>query len=122
VETVTTSIDTKGRQQPAKRPRKAPDPPAVSDEMQQQRAASAERIRMLMGAAIDTAAELDEPVMLNRGAGEDEELGNLLRAWDRASQDAREKFKKRVGLVAGDGLDIPAALRRATPEKQPPRE
>jgi hypothetical protein len=52
--------------------------------------------------------------------GEDSELRNLLRAWDRASQGAREKFKARVGLVtveprAGDGLDIPECLRRAAP-------
>jgi hypothetical protein len=52
--------------------------------------------------------------------GEDSELGNLLREWDRASQGAREKFKARVGLVAveppaGDGLDIPECLRRAAP-------
>jgi hypothetical protein len=45
--------------------------------------------------------------------GEGSELGNLLRAWDRASPDAREKFKARVGLVAADGLDIPVSLRRA---------
>ena len=57
------------------------------------------------------------------GEGEDSELGNLLRAWDRASQGAREKFKARVGLVAveppakamDDGLDIPECLRRAAP-------
>ena len=56
----------------------------------------------------------------SEGEGEDSELGNLLRAWDRASQGAREKFKARVGLVAveptakamDDGLDI---LRRAAP-------
>ena len=52
--------------------------------------------------------------------GEDSELRNLLRAWDCASQGAREKFKARVGLVAvepraGDGLDIPECLRRAAP-------
>jgi hypothetical protein len=57
------------------------------------------------------------------GKGEDSELGNLLRAWDCASQGAREKFKARVGLVAvqlpakamDDGLDIPECLRRAAP-------
>jgi hypothetical protein len=57
------------------------------------------------------------------GEDEDSELGNLLRAWDRASQGAREKFKARVGLVAveppakvmDDGLDIPECLRRAAP-------
>ena len=55
--------------------------------------------------------------------GEDSELRNLLRAWDCASQGAREKFKARVGLVAvespvkvmDDGLDIPECLRRAAP-------
>jgi hypothetical protein len=54
------------------------------------------------------------------GEGEGSELGNLLHAWDRASQGAREKFKARVGLVAvespakamDDGLDISACLRR----------
>ena len=57
------------------------------------------------------------------GEGEDSELGNLLRAWDRASQGAREKFKAHVGLVAveppakamDDGLDILECLRRAAP-------
>ena len=54
------------------------------------------------------------------GKGEGSELGNLLRAWDCASQGAREKFKAHVGLVAveppaGDGLDIPECLRRAAP-------
>ena len=57
------------------------------------------------------------------GEGEGSELGNLLRAWDRASPGAREKFKARVGLVAveppvkvmDDGLDIPECLRRAAP-------
>jgi hypothetical protein len=56
------------------------------------------------------------------GEDEDSELGNLLRAWDCASQGAREKFKARVGLVAAepakvmdDGLDIPECLRRAAP-------
>jgi len=56
----------------------------------------------------------------DEGEGEDSELGNLLRAWDFASQGAREKFEARVGLVAveppaGDGLDIPECLRRAAP-------
>jgi hypothetical protein len=57
------------------------------------------------------------------GEDEDSELGNLLSAWDRASQGAREKFKAHVGLVAveptakimDDGLDIPECLRRAAP-------
>jgi hypothetical protein len=43
------------------------------------------------------------------GEGEGIELGNLLRAWDRASQGAREKFKARVGLVA---VEPPAKVRR----------
>jgi hypothetical protein len=57
------------------------------------------------------------------GEGEGSELGGLLRAWDRASQGAREKFKTHVGFVAveppakamDDGLDIPECLRRAAP-------
>ena len=57
------------------------------------------------------------------GEGEDSELGNLLHAWDCASQGAREKFKAHVGLVAveppakatDDGLDVPECLRRAAP-------
>ena len=64
-----------------------------------------------------------KPESDGEGEGEDSELGNLLRAWDRASQGAREKFKARVGLVAveppakamDDGLDIPEFLRRAAP-------
>jgi hypothetical protein len=60
----------------------------------------------------------------SEGEGEGSDLGNLLRAWDRASQGALEKFKARVGLVAAerpaetatdDGLGIPAFLRRTTP-------
>jgi hypothetical protein len=64
------------------------------------------------------------------GEDEDSELGNLLRAWgyllrawDSASEGAREKFKAHVGFVAveppakamDDGLDIPEFLRRAAP-------
>jgi hypothetical protein len=57
------------------------------------------------------------------GEGEGSELRNLLRAWHRASQGTREKFKARVGLVAveppakvmDDGLDIPEYLRRPAP-------
>jgi hypothetical protein len=55
VETVTTSIDSKGRKQPAGKPPKAKrakvadPPPQPSNEVLQQRAAAAERIRALMG-------------------------------------------------------------------------
>ena len=57
------------------------------------------------------AAALDDP---------DAELGELLRAWDRAREHARLKFMARVGLQLAptpppphDGLDIPTSLRRA---------
>jgi hypothetical protein len=46
------------------------------------------------------------------GEGEDSELADLLRAWNRASQGARENFTARVGLVAADGLDFPDYLDR----------
>src|SRR5262249_48178168 len=59
----------------------------------------------------------------DEGEDEDSEFGNLLQAWDRASQGPREKFKACVGLVAveppakamDDGLDIPECRRRAAP-------
>jgi hypothetical protein len=58
-----------------------------------------------------------KPQCEDEGEGEGSELGNLLRAWDRASQGAREKFTAHVGLVAveppakamDDGLDLIAA-------------
>ena len=67
--------------------------------------------------------EVGELKAVRKPEGEGSELGNLVRAWDRASQGAREKFKARVGLVAveppakvmDDGLDIPECLRRAAP-------
>jgi hypothetical protein len=73
---------------------------------------------------IGLRSEVEETKAVRKpeGEGEDSELGNLLRAWDRTSQGAREKFKARVGLVAvepakvmDDGLDIPECLRRAAP-------
>jgi hypothetical protein len=74
---------------------------------------------------IGLRSEVEETKAVRKpeGEGEGSELGNLLRAWDRASQGAREKFKARVGLVAveppakamDDGLDIPECLRRAAP-------
>jgi len=115
-----TRTDSRGRQQPARKSR----PPPVPEEVLQQRAAAAERIRALRGGNkvrddIGPASN-DETA---RKEGEGSELGSLLRAWDRASHVAREKFKARVGLVAveppakamDDGLDIPASLRRAAP-------
>jgi hypothetical protein len=72
-------------------------------------------------------SEVEETKAARKPEGEDEdsELGNLLRAWDyllrawdRASQGAREKFKARVGLPAKameDGLDIPECLPGAAP-------
>jgi hypothetical protein len=68
----------------------------------------------------DEMARKDARIEEREPEGEGNELGNLLRAWDRASQGTREKFKTRVGLVAvkpstkamGDGLDIPGFLRR----------
>jgi hypothetical protein len=62
----------------------------------------------------EIAHEVEETKAGCQPEGEDEgsELGNLLDAWDRASHGAREKFKKRVRLVAADGLDIPDYLDR----------
>jgi hypothetical protein len=87
--------------------------------MLQKRAAIAERMRErlrdLRGGKTRDEVEETKAVCKpeGEGEGEDSEFGNLLRAWDAASQGAREKFKARVGLVAGDGLDIPASLRRS---------
>ena len=72
---------------------------------------------------IGLRSEVEETKAARKPEGEGSELGNLLRAWDRASQGAREKFKARLGLVAveppakamDDGLDIPECLRRAAP-------
>jgi hypothetical protein len=72
---------------------------------------------------IGLRSEVEETKAVRKPEGDDSELGNLLRAWDRASQGAREKFKARVGLVAVEppakvmdgGLDIPESLRRAAP-------
>ena len=76
-----------------------------------------------IGPASTGEIEEAKEVRKTEDEGEDSELGNLLRAWDRASQGAREKFKARVGLVAveppakatDDGLDIPEFLRRPAP-------
>jgi hypothetical protein len=72
---------------------------------------------------VEETKAVRKPEGEGEGEGEGSELGNLLLAWDRASQGAREKFKARVGLVAvkppakamDDGLDIPEFLRRAAP-------
>jgi hypothetical protein len=74
---------------------------------------------------IGLRSEVEETKAVRKpeGEGDGSELGNLLRAWDRASQGAREKFKARLGLVAveppakamDDGLDTPECLRRAAP-------
>ena len=69
---------------------------------------------------VEETKAVRKPEGEGEGEGEGSELGNLLRAWHRASQGAREKFKARVGLVAveppaDDGLDIPECLRRAAP-------
>ena len=135
---VETRTDSKGRKQPARKT--TTKPPPVSKEVLQQRAAAAERIRALMDGKTrddigptsndeitrkNARSEVEETKAVRKPEGEDEgsELGNLLRAWDRASQGTREKFKARVGLVAveppakvmDDGLDIPECLRRAAP-------
>jgi hypothetical protein len=148
---VSTRTDSKGRKQPARKT--TTRPPPVSEEVLQQRAAAAKRIHAPMGGTrvrddTDPASngeiarknarieelqadklhgEVEETKAVRKpegeGEGENSELGNLLRVWDRASQGAREKFKARVGLVAvqlpakamDDGLDIPECLQRAAP-------
>jgi Protein of unknown function (DUF3102) len=62
-------------------------------------------------------ARKDEELRKPLGEGEAGELGALLRAWDRASESARQKFMLRVGLVAiarepFEMPDIPDFLRR----------
>ena len=156
---VSTRTDSKGRKQPARKTKTKPPP--LSEEVLQQRAAAAERIRPLMGGQtrddigpasndeimgkdacieklqadkcrleienIGLRREVEETKAARQpegeGEGEGSELGNLLHAWGRASQGAREKFKAHVGLVAveppaeatDDGFDIPEYLRRAAP-------
>ena len=113
----------KGRKQPARKI--TTKPPQVSEEVLQQRAAAAERIRALMGGTTrddigpnssgeiarkdSRIEELENQVrrLEHAAAGrlEDDDgegLGALLLAWDRASESAREKFKARVGLVAAE--------------------
>jgi hypothetical protein len=116
VSNLDTRTDSKGRRQPARKT--TTKPPPVSEEILQQRAASAERIRALMGGKTRDGPTGNEVEATDEGS----ELRVLLFAWDRASQGTREKFKARVGLVAveppakvmDDGLDIPEYLRRAT--------
>jgi hypothetical protein len=63
VETVTTSIDTKGRQQPAKRPRNL-----ERAKIHRGMKLGAETMARIRGTPLDNARELDALVILNRGA------------------------------------------------------
>jgi DNA-binding Lrp family transcriptional regulator len=120
VETVTTSVDTKGRKQPATKPgarKKATDPlPQVSEEVLQKREEAAERIRALIGKATDDDASPGSTGEIARLRDDiDAEpplLGILFKAWDRAPEPVRQKFMARVGLIP-DPLAIPPPLRRA---------
>ena len=116
--------DSKGRKQPAKRPRNH-----TRANLYRSMKLGADAVEKLKGTSLDRAREMDELVILNRGApegghteavkqlvaaaagkavsavaytksgGEAGELGSLLRAWDHASEGTRQKFMLRVGLV-----------------------
>jgi hypothetical protein len=137
---VSTRIDSQGRQQPARRARargvtttaETIVPPAPGDQSPRQDIGSDSAdeiarkdacIEELENKAqrperenIALRSEVEEAKVVSKleGEGEDEDEGFefviLLKAWDRASRGAREKFKARVGLY--DKLDIPPYLDR----------
>jgi hypothetical protein len=63
------------------------------------------------GTSPDSAGEIARQAADEGESDEAKQLGVLLRAWDRASEAARQKFMARVGL-APDELNIPSYLRR----------
>jgi hypothetical protein len=126
VETVTTSVDTKGRKQPSKRANRAKaadPPPQPSNEMLQQRAAAAERIRALTGrpkpAHNDIGADSGGEIKRLRERNEELENENAcLRRESLALRSEIDELRARLLTVsppADDGLDIPEFLRRTAP-------
>jgi hypothetical protein len=128
-----TRTDRRGREQPAKRKPKSteaqaaaterPAPPS-RDDIGASSTGEAERLRArneeleIMTHRLqreNDSLRMVDDVIDGEAAG----LAALLRAWDHASQGARERFLARVGLQRAaspsndDGLDIPASLRRA---------
>jgi DNA-binding Lrp family transcriptional regulator len=117
VETVTTSIDTKGRRQPAKRLRISDSERELRNYGRMVKAhAKAAADRAEKNAVADRAAEersqqtqhtteqiepQPQPKPLDRPGEGDDGLGALLRAWDRADEHARETFCARIGLIIG---------------------
>jgi DNA-binding Lrp family transcriptional regulator len=161
VETVTTSIDTKGRQQPATKPVRARSPTHVcwqcgqrgkvgevqehryasyddadvwlhdacvsafeqaERQREQEREASAERIRALMGGEPEPRDDIvpasNGEVERLRARNEELEAENAcLRRENIGLKSEVEELKARLATLppADDGLDIPASLRRAAP-------
>jgi hypothetical protein len=114
---VETRTDSKGRQQAATKPRTVKFTPKRLGQIKDMVAGgnSPADIAATIGvpvASLQTACSracisLRQPPAV---------LGNLLKAWDRASEAVRQKFMARVGLVpapprADDGLDISPSLR-----------
>jgi predicted nuclease with TOPRIM domain len=124
VETVTTSVDTKGRKQPSKRAKRAKaanPPPPPSNEVLQQRAAAAERIRALMSrpkpARADSGPDSSGEIERIRARNEELERENArLRRENLALRTEIDELKARLPTVsppADDGLDVPEFLRRS---------
>jgi DNA-binding Lrp family transcriptional regulator len=125
VETVTTSVDTKGRRQPTSKPRKADklakagrkrksDPPPTQLTVAEQRIDKhlADRARADIGP--DSAAEADRLRARNEElARENHRLARENLALRSEVDELKAELAKRAPI--DDGLDIPACLRRAAP-------
>jgi len=124
VETVTTSIDTKGRRQPASKgnrsrvsvPQRTPaEGPNCTDKISLDGFDEVEHLPARNEELENTSPELEpersalpswiEPLRgptIEESGSEASELNDLLRAWDRASETARRAFAARVGLQRVD--------------------
>ena len=125
VETVTTSVDTKGRRQPTSKPRKADklakagrkrksDPPPTQLTVAEQSIDKhlADRARADIGP--DSAAEADRLRARNEElARENHRLARENLALRSEVDELKAELAKRAPI--DDGLDIPACLRRAAP-------
>lgn len=103
--------ETVGKIAPAAAPKIAPAP----DDIGPDSAGEVARLRARIDELIDDKNRLQiEIAGLRRGPADQDDpdgLGGLLRAWDKATDQGRQRFQSRVGLIA-DPLNIPEFLRR----------